>query len=697
MIELLFGGDHDDLVESGWGKTLSARQFVTEQPLDPGLWREPITGALMLRPAPMGAAWRESDAYEDEKMVAFAFHRQAAFWETIYTKPDSADPFLSTVYPAGLSASEIALETSFDVSDLATPDGEDIVVALQSVENLIANQGLYLECRHFGFDFEKASNYLILAFGQYGLRLQTDGIAALFKQTEDGWTALQEMRFCGQSEQHGHSMSLLILPVLGNRLHFYFSTGRAVNAAYDSQRTPGPHDSYHAYRLPADMEVFDSDAGIWRVIDEGPLRVVVSPGRRYFLQLARVTFPAGSLVALTGHDDIVYPRTEAPSVKLHGYLPDDAVVSATVLDHNTGITFLPGTDIKPQPSVTLTRSGNAVWSPEVHAVTLDFPALVESVDGDTEDLSGDVVRLRVSLSARLDREELEADVRGTVSADPGALCSLSLSGQLVFQGELTAATEHQGVWRLRIADGWRRLESMHIGSEISFDGMLHTDVVQRVLERAGFTTIEIANDDAPLPVSLSANDWRFAPKPSDSPADVLRMICDQFSGWTLRHDAGTWRYGPRATATTKYVYLSTSSYAASGHAASDKIRAFDVRFRSVPAEFTMVSVVGADASAAEVRRVMAVERSEGPLAEEQRGVGWTPTPEACARVARLMMRDGGHSARFADFDGEWKTGFLPGVVLEIEGEGVFRVEDVEILVDHDAEHLYRARYVAREI
>lgn len=716
-IQLLLDTAATRLTETGWGKTLSARQFVVDGEMDSALWREPITGALMLRPAPLSAEWRESEDFESYKPAATAFHRQAAFWETIYTKSAGKDPFLSTLYPAGADPADIALPISVDLDGLKTDHGEELVWALQSKASAKANQGFYLETRHFGFDFEKASNYLVVAFGQYALRLQTDGMAILFKYESNSWTQRKEMRFCGQSEQHGNSLSLLVLPILGNRLHFYFSTGRAVNAAFDHERTPGPSDEYHSYRLPLSEEHWDQDAGLWRVTDEGPLRVALSPGRRYFLQLAGVVFAEGEKTAVLGHDDIHIPRTNAPTVTLHGYMPGDSSATATVLDRSTGLIFDPGTDTLPQPSVTLAASSNRVWSPELHAVTLDLSPKTAIASPVSTDVGADVLRLRVRLSNTLAAQSLDVVLRDPfVEYAPGLTCSLTLAGQTVFGGSAVESLVDgsAGTGRLRFRDGWERLEAIRLGPEIAYDGLEHTEVVRRLLRRAGFpdTAIEISEDEGRLPggggvipVSPAANDWRFAPKSGDTPAGILRLLAREFSGWGLRDDGGVWRYQPRpmAAEATRFVYVKSADYNTSMVNAADRIRAFRIAEATAAPEFNAITVYGMDASGGEPRRVQAFEQNAqsigelGWVEERHRTAGWAPTVGSCARVARNLLTERGRTRHVLRFDGEWKPGFLPDAIVEVQDMGVFRLDEVEIVVARDRDELYVARYMATKV
>jgi hypothetical protein len=707
-VQLILNTGSSELTETGWGKTLSARQFEVDGALDKDLWREPITGALMLRPAPLAAEWRESGAFEGYKLDTAAFHLKPDFWETIYTKEGPADPFLSTIYPAGLSVDLVDLGTAVDLEGLTTSYGGNLVWALQTKTGLAVNQGVYLELRNFGFDFEKVSNYFALMLGQFALRLQTDGVAVLHKYDGSGWIPLQAMRFAGQSEQHGASMSLLVLPILGNRLHFYFSTGRAINAAFDHQRVPGPKDNYYSYRLPVEDEAWDDATGVWRVTDEAPLRVAIAPGRRYFMQIGRVVYASGAKTAKLRHDDIGVPRSEGPELTLHMYLPGDSQFDYEVLDYSTGELFVAGEDTLPQAQVSLETSSNQAWSPELHAVTLDISPTISTVERDPVDVSEDVLTLHVRLHNEPGPQELEAEVRdpGDYSAlreQAGTPCELSLGGVKLFEGEMVSfrAQEAPGppVLRLRFRDGWHRLECVRLGSEISYDGRKHTDV-----------------DPDAIPVSPAVNDWRFAPKPADAPADVLRLLVEEFSGWRLRHDAGTWRYGPAPTSTTpaRHVYLSTADYRASGFAETDRVRAYDFQLHLLPPEFNALYVYGADGTGGEVRRLMTIEyntssisdsESEdyvGRVLERHRSVSWAPTLATCSRVSRLLMDEHGRARRVCTFAAEWKPGFGPDAIFEVFDEGpaslgVFRIDEVEIEVRRDLPHLYVGRYVATRV
>ncbi len=732
-----------DLIEAGWGKTLSAQQFVVDGPLDKDLWREPLTGALMLRPAPFSAEWRESLSFEASKLDATDFHLQSPYWETILTKGGDSDPFLSTVYAAGSTTSGIEYSTGIDIAGLKTSYGDSLVWALQSKTNSELNQGLYAEVRNFGYNFEKVSNYLAIMFGQYAIRLQTDGIAILYKYkpAANSWTFLKEMRFAGQSEQHGTSLSLLILPVLGNRLHFYFSTGRAVNAAYDNQRSPGPRDSYYSYRMPIEEETWDNSAKVWRVVDQSPIRVAVAPGRRYLMQMGRVVFPTDAKSATLGHDDLGLPRSNDPSATLYGYAPGNSSVDSTILDKTTGVEFLSGTDTKPQPRVTLQAASNGIWSPEVHGVALDFPELIFAISRSQMNASVDVLRVRLRLHNELEPQEMEVYLRDPIGAYSSLreLASvpskLALAGGIVFQGDSVRVESLDApgppVVRLRFRDGWERLEQLQFGPEINYDGMLHTDVIRRVLNRAGFPDgfISISDDDVQLPgggqstgdpnsipLSPAANDWRFAPKPRDTPAEIARLVAKQFSGWRLRHDGGVWRYQPKPGSTTpsKYVYLTTGGYNGSGHSAADRIRAFDYRQHKFPPDFNTLYVYCADATGGEVRRVTTIEQNEpsitdsgsddyvGRVSESHISVSWAPTLGACSRVSRLLMEESGHARRVVVFTGEWKPGFVPDTIAELFGTnneslGIFLLEEVEIWITRDWDELYEATYVASRL
>ncbi|GMV37382.1 MAG: hypothetical protein AMXMBFR61_18900 [Fimbriimonadales bacterium] len=718
-IELLLNTTERELRDPGWGKTLSALQIVHREPLDEGLWREPITGAVMLRPSPLLPEWKEGDTYEGDKLTVEDFHRREMFWETVYTRGGLEDPFLSLGYPAGSMPGDVELDTGLGMGGLVEGYGAGLVWALHSKENLTLNQGVYLEARHLGYTYDRAADYLALVFGQYALKLRTDGTALLLRymQRENEWSRLHAMRFAGPSEQHGEGLSVLVLPVLGNRLHFYFSSLRAVDASTDSERLPAPRSSYHAYRLPRSEEQWDSVTRVWRVVDEGPIRVAVSPGRRYFLQIGKVRFAAGQRSVYLGHDDLGAPLAKPPKITLHGYLPGDAEMEGLVLDADTGGVFSVGDSTKPQPRVLLSGAVSGPWSPELHAVTVQFAPRIASVPRETLDVSSDVMTVRLRLSDDMQPQTLLATLRdwAALPLHAGIPCRVSLGGTSLFRGNVDSVTSRAGVpgqtVTLRARDGWSRLESVQAVPSPAFDGWVHTEVVRYLLGRAGVADdeMDIAEGDASLPgggqtdeepdaipLSPSVNDWRFCPKPGDTVADMLRLIGTQFSGWTLRHDAGVWRYRPRPQGQEPdlWVFARTADYVESSEPDEHKLRALTLHRVVVPPEFNVLYVYGADGSR-DAHRVMTYERnlasiqlpgSEdylGRAVEAHHTVSWATTAEACARVSRLLMNEKGRSRHLCTFTCEWRAAVLPGAVASVVGVngealGEYRLTDVQI-------------------
>ncbi|MEP0767033.1 MAG: hypothetical protein HRF45_10900 [Fimbriimonadia bacterium] len=718
-VELLLNTTENELRDPGWGKTLSALQIVHREPLDGGLWREPITGAVMLRPSPFLPEWREGDTYEGDKLTAEDFHRRELFWETAYIREGLRDPFLSLGYPAGSMPGDVELDTGLGMGGLIEGYGEGLVWALQSKDNFALNQGLYLEVRHLGFTYDRAADYLAIVFGQYALKVRTDGTALLlrYQPRENEWSQLQAMRFAGPSEQHGEGFSVVVLPVLGNRLHFYYSSLRPVDAASESERLPSPRGSSHAYRVPRSEERWDSLARVWRVVDEGPLRIAVSPGRRYFFQIGKVRFAAGQHTVYLGHDDLGAPLAKPPKITLHGYLPGDGEMEGLVLDADTGGVFSVGDSTKPQPRVLLTGAVSGPWSPELHAVTVQFAPRIASVQRDALDVSDDVMRLRVRLSDDTQPQTLQATLRQPVGLPlrAGIPCRLSLGSTPLFRGEVVSVTSRDGLpgqtVTLRMRDGWSRLEGVQAAPSPAFDGWIHTEVVRYLLGRAGVpdNEMDIAEGDGTLPgggqtdeepdaipLSPSLNDWRFCAKPGDTVADMLRLICTQFSGWSLRHDAGVWRYRPlpQGQEPDLWVFARTADYVESSEPDERKLRALTLRRVVVPPEFNVLYVYGADGSR-DAQRVMTYERNLssiqqpasddylGRAVEAHRTASWATTAEACARVSRLLMTEKGRSRHLCVFTCEWQPTVLPGSMVSVvgisgEGLGEYRLSDVQI-------------------
>lgn len=722
-IELLLNTTENELRDPGWGKTLSALQIVHREPLAGRLWREPVTGAVMLRPSPLLPEWREGDTYEGDKVTADDFHRRELFWETVYTREGPSDPFLSLGYPAGSMPEEVELDTGLGMGGLLEGYGSGLVWALHSKENFALNQGLYLEARHLGFTYDRAADYLAVAFGQYALKLRTDGTALLlrYQQGENEWSLLQAMRFAGPAEQHGEGLSVLVLPVLGNRLHFYFSSLRFVDVSAESQRLPSPRSSHYAYRLPRSQEHWDSSARVWRVVDEGPVRVAVSPGRRYFLQVGKVRFATGQHTVYLGPDDLGAPLAKQPAITLHGYLPGDAHMEGLVLDADTGGVFSVGESTKPQPRILLTGATSGPWSPELHAVTLAFAPRLATVERQAVDVGGEVLSASLRLSDDLRAQTLQVTARDPdgdhwgLPLRAGLPCRLSLAGTALFYGAVVSVASRPGLFGSTVTllsrDGWNRLESVQAAPSPAFDGWVHTDAVRYLLGRAGVADDEMditegdgtlpgggQRDDEPdaIPLSPSVNDWRFCAKPGDTVADMLRLIATQFSGWTLRHDAGTWRYRPRPQGQEPELTLfaRTADYVASSEPDERKLRALTLRLIAEPPEFNVLYVYGADGSR-DAQRVMTYERNLasiqnpdsqdylGRAIEAHRTASWATTVEACARVSRLLMSEKGRSRAECEFVCEWRSAVLPGAlvsVIGVDGEelGEYRLTDVRI-------------------
>ena len=723
IIEFRLNTTETELRDPAWGKTYSALQITHREPLARGLWREPITGAVMLRPSPLLAEWREGDTYESDKITAEDFHRRELFWETVYTRQGLKDPFVSLGYPAGSLPGDVELDTGLGMGGLREGYGDGLVWALHSKANFALNQGVYLEMRHLGFTYDRAADYLALVFGQYALKVRTDGTALLlrYQPRENEWSQIQTMRFSGPSEQHGEGLSVLILPVLGNRLHFYFSSLRAVDTASESQRLPSPRGSYHSYRLPRSEEQWDPIARVWRVVDEGPIRLAVSAGRRYFLQIGKVRYADGQHTVYLGHDDLGAPLAKPPKITLHGYIPGNAVMEGLVLDADTGGTFSVGDSTKPQPRVLLSAAGSGPWSPELHALTINFAPRMATVQRDERDVSSDVLSLRLNLSDDLRAQTLHIrlrDPRGErwgLQVHAGIPCRLSLDGQRVFHGVIDSVVDdsalHGDTVVLRVRDGWTRLESMQAASSPAFDGWVHTEVVRYLLARAGVPPdeIDIAEGDSTLPgggqtdqepdvipLSPSVNDWRFCAKPGDTIADMLRLIVSQYSGWSLRHDAGVWRYQPwsQPNEPDLWLFARTSDYVLSGEPEERKLRAMTLRGVNLPPQFNVLHVYGA-VGTQDAGRVMTYERNlssiQQPSSPDYLGraveahwtVPWATTVESCARVSRLLMLEKGKARRLCVFGCEWRPRVLPGAlvsVLGVEGEswGEYRISDVSI-------------------
>ena len=496
------------------------------KPEDQSTWFAPNALGIILRPTQLTSQWATTPG----KWQLSDFACNAAQWEQ-QAHRSVTDWFLAS---RGL------------------PDGSSVATA----QNISRNAGLFLEFFAFVPPHADLRDVIELSFGgRYILHVHSDGTADLedtLLPAGADWPATDVS--LSDTEINGKFVQIMVLPwrrgriliscSLGGWFEVYVGAVESADSALVNARAPGEVVYYTT--LPA--------AGA---------SIRPNPACRAFFQLSVLRYPASAILT----------SVDVPLASTVVTVPDDIVVrceqqdgarAVIALMNSDGTLFAP-TAANPasafQWQLTLTSPSTYVTPAAYFAqASYNAVALARSVSPITlpaphhVSISIDADRGMTTAHALFDNPAGSLDALSLVSNTRTQFRLLPASNigivQTIFEGYTDRVVNSKGLGQavqLQASGLRKRLRTQTLMPGQSFDGWLHTDCVQYVLQVAG-----VAN--ASMLITADPGNALDASPPGESPlwqpaghatCDMwIRHICTAFSGWIFQEINGVFVYAP---------------------------------------------------------------------------------------------------------------------------------------------------------
>jgi hypothetical protein len=473
------------------------------------LWLEPISGVLMLRPVYDGTR----DTNNDNATTSGGTWAEVDnLWGTACTWMHQTDATATDTYIESTSAFE-------------------------------ANTNLYVD---LFLHEDDATDYTVTITwgGLWKLDIYRDGQATLWARetTESEY----EKYASGRVARKGESLfeKRMTLAIIGTR---------AKTVAVVSDAISNDPEDTELYTRAAPSTAGASAADPYTIFEEAKCRVTVSDGA-YIAGIRPFVYPAtGSMLSpivyMAEHSYGSNTYTGDPTLTQKAFIPTDASVTHSIRDAD-GNEFGEGADKSSfRDKVELAASGTGnTRTPQVCWTQVRVPPATTASGLTSEDVSDKVQRVL---------ETLGIDGSHTVSLDfkpgedywkagyPNMYCSLSVdeTPRTTFYASDPEYVEFEGTYQVKWNNCENRLLKLKhfmLSDAYVFDGMLHTDAVQLLLNIAGVPDADMTITADPLgrvlPEPEEGEEALFRFSNGTTAFDAIKYICDVFSGWTIHID-----------------------------------------------------------------------------------------------------------------------------------------------------------------
>lgn len=485
-------------------------------------WVDPITGRLMLTPAPLLKAWETtgSGIYARLGKSAFTFNDSSAWVED--AKNGSASKFLVLKDAAAGSADRSAVSTT------TWPKNRPFYIAWFS-SNWGDDKSVVIE---FGYN-SSASDAAGVCF-----KVRGGGTVEVWKDGRIvGEGSLVGKNQTAGQQTAGRFVSVMLFPCPQREVVLVSNLGGGFT---------------HAFEDIDDSEVdptITEATKFWFRVPDGKAEVEVAP----------IRFPAsGYRAGIVTRSTVAPPAGEDPAFTRFYSEPGYGTVSvaaSVVEEGDATVPFVPdGTVTDYRTRLDLTGDNEA--TPYCMGVMAEWPTQTELTD-DSEETE----LQNYSLEATLDVPEHPSGVRASVvlkspdEIDPGGSLGLKERANVPMLLEFDEITAVDGVTeppeyvlthqdetdRVRIAvrDRWKLLEQYRFSDPMPLDGLTLKEAFEIVATSAGFdlSELDIEDDSFNLPSAQGAGsrgDWNVLVEAGDTAAEWLERLRDTYAGtWFL--------------------------------------------------------------------------------------------------------------------------------------------------------------------
>jgi hypothetical protein len=600
-----------ELVEPGWAMARYFQAAEVEQNLaySSGLWFEPSTGTLLLRPLQMAPEWRYDPLMEPYKLRLADFSHMP-LWEEQPVHGVMQSPVTDYYYrskvPHNMSLLETLALTAIEVMNSA--NGNTMRCILNSNTIFPKNQGFMVSVEISGRVGDYYHDYIGIAFGDFFLSCNTNGGGDLYwssdgSRSPTSWIRKRSLSASGALKSGGTSMvfgasvntgqlvDIMVLPM--GRGHIWIrvqNQGKIFNWIYTHQEAAwNPTDQCYDITAAGTVGLFTNPA------DE----------KNIGLQVSKIGYvAAGSYIDTLwniGYPPSTDPACSAGWVRTMG----DVAATATLLDESGNAWA--NTGDKSACRVRLDLSGDGTGTPWVDTCQVQFPPKIETYTPEQITVDGSLIQsVQIEDGERWDDQRITVVVR-----DNGTLSRYMTRGTVhgrfsIDDAPYSIATftrprtqTNKAITYLTLTGrnlGAHKLERRRFFNPPTFGGQTHPDAVKAVLELAGFAAsdVEAQADTITLPQTMrqGGSERSQETEPKSQPQfnqpirEFIDWILENISGWKLRYEADEkWRYAPKpAPETASVIFYATTE----GHA----LWYTDLEYEVEPAEGNQAVLIG---------------------------------------------------------------------------------------------------------
>ena len=557
---------HSFATEPGFARALYASDFRTDSAATQGVWRDPVTNLVGLRPSFLTKQW-----YNNLKPLT-SWRYSLAFWTTLKVQEGVEGVLATQASPGAVSTGKvITLLRDLAVMDAGGGIDDDVMIwALESTFELASDEGFAINYRMMVGENTVFDNVLSVQWDNIGLHLGGNGILTVYRYDRADLTAapvfVEDFQIATPTELTSKDSYLYFMPIAGYGLVVYHSGAGQKFAATTSSAQAG---STRGRLIRWTDE--DDNAGHRRLFRPSTIAIGLNRSIKvhYKLTFQTITYNASG----TWLGDILdpgYKPSIAPTVVSPSLVPTGrGSVSAALRKPDDSAAWTVGTDRQGRIKAQLT-TGDTRYSPWILGLFVRWTPVME-VRGTTpvllDDPDGTLQRLEVS-------QDDQGNTDGEVSflAYSAALIKIVLRGDTTWQLErCDDPTAETPTWVVQ-AGGLAKMEQpyryfidsagayyaasfkllgmegrfaeVHNFGQTAFDGLSVGEAFNVVLTCSGFEPIALLptySTTVKIPgVPAGSDNWRWGANFGDTGDEVNKKLLfylrTQRSEWRRRYD-----------------------------------------------------------------------------------------------------------------------------------------------------------------
>lgn len=596
-IQLLLHEPRTELLKAGWASSRVAASLraaritriplnggctsrYTEADMPQGVWQDPDTGYLMMRPSSLRYDFTESSAFLSARIPLSSL---------TVPPPVSAVPvFDEPADPSTGKPKMIALQRVDDTTPIASISGvparyqgvhstsnSDSMVFVAQTGNFDINEGLTITVQPSGLPTDRAAAWFGFMFGdRYYVQLGMNGSAALWEygfqscETSDptqDWVRRQRFEYGQGGVDHSKPFQVTVFPWGMEFISILFSQAQQPSqpTKSTSQKVETNTFTFKVSQRDGNKPRFDVAHAHYVKIEPAPVRIAMRKlGYQYAFALAKLRFET-STSFVTLPESLDEPKGVDVTVNPIGFFPGGSTITATKFNED-GTAWNPATHVRFCPSITLNSSGSGKYTPELWGLEMEVlpQTHVASAPERVTDFSAQWSSLVWRESCHPDASELtvvmrrDTDWRNLLKLD-GAL-TLTIDGDRRFEGyieryrphfdglpvtpgfmvrkSLSETNEGDDSIPLRdnpVADDlWGRLNSCDCANFKSLTRRYIGDILLDGFKRAGFDASEIIISSPLNTLEIGgfekADDWK-QPSEDATVGDLFRRIIKTYA------------------------------------------------------------------------------------------------------------------------------------------------------------------------